>query len=136
MKILSVDPKKRLEILNTYHTSHLTIGNIISHYYELFTTSILLKNIEIMTFLIGIRVLKVDIIFSKNAFKFILFNVLFYYRLTGDIENETKFLKFFKLSDCRDSYKEFISLIYLIYLYDTATSANKMNIKTSYHKLE
>ena len=44
---------------------------------------------------------------------------LFYYRLAGDIENETKFFKAFKLSDCRHSYEEFISLIYLIYLYDS-----------------
>ena len=58
---------------------------------------------------------------------------LFYYKLKGDIENETKFLKSFKLSDCRDSYKEFISLIHLIYLYNsTTTSTNKKKIKTQY----
>ena len=61
---------------------------------------------------------------------------LFYYKLIGDIENETKFLKSFKLSDCRDSYKEFISLIHLIYLYNsTTTSANKIKIKTRYLNL-
>ena len=94
LKILSVDPKKRLEILNTYHTSHLTIGNIISHYYELFTTSILLKNIEIMTFLINRVTLKVELYFQKTHLNSFYLMCLFYYRLTGDIENETKFLKF------------------------------------------
>ena len=53
LKLLSVDPNKSLRILNTHHKSLLTKGNIISHYYELFTTSILLKNIEIMSFLIS-----------------------------------------------------------------------------------
>ena len=44
--------------------------------------------------------------------------------------------KSFELSDCRDSYKEFISLIHLIYLYNsTTTSANKKKIKTRYLKL-
>ena len=47
---------------------------------------------------------------------------LFYYRLAGDLENETKFFKSFKLNDCRDSYKEFISLIHLIYLYNSTTT--------------
>ncbi len=61
---------------------------------------------------------------------------LFYYKLTGDIENETKFLKSFKLSDCRYSYKEFISLINLIYLYNSrTTNANKKKIKTRYLSL-
>lgn len=61
---------------------------------------------------------------------------LFYYKLTGDIENETKILKSFKLSDSRDSYKEFINLIHLIYLYSsTTTSANQKKIKARYLNL-
>ena len=61
---------------------------------------------------------------------------LFYYKLIGDVENETKFLKSFNLSDCRDSYKEFIRLIHLIYLYNiTTTSVNKIKIKTKYLSL-
>ena len=136
LKLLSVDPNKRLRILNTHHKSLLTKGNIISHYYELFTTSILLKNIEIMSFLISLITLKVEFHYQKTHLNSFYLMCLFYYKLTGDIENETKFLKSFKLSDCRDSYKEFISLIHLIYLYNsTTTSANKKKIKTRYLNL-
>jgi hypothetical protein len=136
LKLLSADPKKRLRILNTHHAFLITKGNIISHYYELFTTSILLKNIEIMSFLISQITLKVEFYYQKTHLNSFYLMCLFYYKLTGDIENETKFLKSFKLSDCRDSYKEFISLIHLIYLYNsTTTSTNKKKIKTKYLNL-
>lgn len=136
LKLLSADPNKRLKILHTQHKSLLTKGNIIDYYYELFTTSILLKNIEIMSFLISLITLKVEFYYQKAHLNSFYLMSLFYYKLTGDIENETKFLKSFKLSDCRYSYKEFISLIHLIYLYNsTATSANKKKIKIKYLSL-
>ena len=136
LKLLSVDPNKRLRILNTHHTSLLTKNNIVSHYYESFTTSILLKNIEIMSFLISRITLKVEFYYQKTHLNSFYLMCLFYYKLTGDIENETRFLKSFKLSDCMDSYKEFISLIHLIYLYNSkTTSANKKKIKSRYLNL-
>jgi hypothetical protein len=136
LKLISADQNKRLRILNTYHKSLLTKGNIISHYYELFTTSILLKNIEIMFFLINRITLKVEFYYQKTHLNSFYLMCLFYYKLTGDIENETKFLKSFKLTDSRDSYKEFINLIYFIYLYNsTKTSFNKKKIKTKYLSL-
>ena len=136
LKLLSADPKKRLGILNTYHKSLLIKGNITSHYYELFTTSILLKNIEIMSFIISRITLKVEFYYQKTHLNSFFLMCLFYYKLTGDLENETKFVKSFKLSECRDSYKEFISLIHLIYLYNsTTTSYNKKKIKIKYQSL-
>jgi hypothetical protein len=136
LKLLSADQKKRLKILNTHHTSLLVKGNIISYYYELFTTSILIKNIEIMSFLIRRITLKVEFYYQKTHLNSFYLMCLFYYKLTGDIENETKFLKSFKLTDSRDSYKEFINLIYFIYLYNsTKTSFNKKKIKTKYLSL-
>jgi len=136
LKLLNADSNKTLELLNTHHTSLLIKGNIISHYYELFTTSILQKKVEIMSFLITRISLKIEFYYQKTHLNSFYLMCLFYYKLTGDIENETKFLKSFKLSDCRDSYKEFISLIHLIYLYNsTTTSANKKKIKTRYLNL-
>ena len=136
LKLLNADSNKTLELLNTHHTSLLIKGNIISHYYELFTTSILQKKVEIMSFLITRISLKIKFYYQKTHLNSFYLMCLFYYKLTGDIENETKFLKSFKLSDCRDSYKEFISLIHLIYLYNsTTTSANKKKIKTRYLNL-
>jgi len=136
LKLFSADSNKRLRILNTHHTSLLTKNNIVSHYYESFTTSILLKNIEIMSFLISRITLKVEFYYQKTHLNSFYLMCLFYYKLTGDIENETRFLKSFKLSDCMDSYKEFISLIHLIYLYNSkTTSANKKKIKSRYLNL-
>jgi hypothetical protein len=136
LELLSADPKKRLGILNAHHTSHLIKGNIISHYYELFTTSILLKNIEIMSFLISRTNLKVEFYFQKTHLNSFYLMCLFYYKLSGDKKNETKFLKSFKLSNCRDSYKEFITLIFLVYLYNSSTiKTKKVNIRAQYKTL-
>ena len=133
LELLSADPKKKLVKLNAYHTSHLIKGNITSHYYELFTTSILLKNTEIMFFLISKINLKVEFYFQKTHLNSFYLMCLFYYKLTGDVENETKFLKSFKLSECRDSYKEFLTLILHVYLYNnTNEKSKKRNIKAQY----
>ncbi len=136
LELLSADPKKKLVILNAYHTSHLIKGNITSHYYELFTTSILLKNTKIMFFLISKINLKVEFYFQKTHLNSFYLMCLFYYKLTGDVENETKFLKSFKLSECRDSYKEFLTLILHVYLYNnTNEKSKKRNIKAQYEIL-
>ena len=133
LNLISTDPNKTLEILNTYHANILTKGNIISHYYEVFTTSILLKNIEIMSFLISRITLKVEFYYQKNQLNSFYLMCLFYYKLTGDIKNETKVLNSFNLDDCNESYKEFIILIHLIYLYHSASaSSKKKKIKTKY----
>jgi hypothetical protein len=133
LELLSADPKKKLGILNAYHTSHLIKGNLTSHYYELFTTSILLKNTEIMFFLISKINLKVEFYFQKTHLNSFYLMCLFYYKLIGDVENETKFLKSFKLSECRDSYKEFLTLILHVYLYNnTNEKTKKRNIKAQY----
>ena len=136
LKLLSLDSNKTLGILNAHHKSLTLKDNLINHYYELFTTSILLKNLEIMNFLISRITQKVEFYYQKTHLNSFYLMCLFYYKLTGDIENETKILKSFKLSDSRHSYEEFINLIYLIYLYDsTTTKTTKMNIRTRYKSL-
>ena len=136
LKLLSLDSNKTLGILNAHHKSLTLKDNLINHYYELFTTSILLKNLEIMNFLISRITQKVEFYYQKTHLNSFYLMCLFYYKLTGDIENETKILKSFKLSDSRHSYEEFINLIYLIYLYDsTTTKTTKMNVRTRYKSL-
>ena len=136
LKLLNLDSNKTLGILNAHHKSLTLKDNLINHYYELFTTSILLKNLEIMNFLISRITQKVEFYYQKTHLNSFYLMCLFYYKLTGDIENETKILKSFKLSDSRHSYEEFINLIYLIYLYDsTTTKTTKMNIRTRYKSL-
>ena len=136
LKLISLDSNKTLGILNAHHKSLTLKDNLINHYYELFTTSILLKNLEIMNFLISRITQKVEFYYQKTHLNSFYLMCLFYYKLSGDIENETKILKSFKLSDSRHSYEEFINLIYLIYLYDsTTTKTTKMNIRTRYKSL-
>ncbi len=89
-----------------------------------------------MYFLISQITQKVEFYYQKTHLNSFYLMCLFYYKLIGDIENETKILKSFKLSDSRHSYEEFINLIYLIYLYDsTTTKTTKMNIRTRYKSL-
>ena len=89
-----------------------------------------------MSFLISRITLKVEFYYQKAHLNSFYLMCIFYYKLTGDLENETKFLKSFKLSDSRNSYKEFISLLHLIYLYNSTTTIyNKKKIKTSYISL-
>ena len=136
LNLLSAEPNKTLEILNAYHKSISSKGNLTSYYFELFTTSILLKNIEIMSFLISQTSLKVEFYYQKNHLNSFYLMSLFYYKLTGDKENETKIIKFFKLSECPYSYEEFIDLLYLVYLYNNTTiSAHKKKIKARYQSL-
>lgn len=136
LKLLSLDSNKTLGILNAHHKSLTLNDNLINHYYELFTNSILLKNLEIMCFLISQISQKVEFYYQKAHLNSFYLMCLFYYKLTGDIENETKILKSFKLSDSRHSYEEFINLIYLVYLYNsTNTKTTKMNIRTRYKSL-
>lgn len=136
LKLLGLDSNKTLGILNAHHKSLTLKDNLINHYYELFTTSILLKNLEIMYFLISRISQKVEFYYQKTHLNSFYLMCLFYYKLTGDIENETKILKSFKLGDSRYSYEEFIKLIYLVYLYNsTNTKTKKMNIRTRYKSL-
>lgn len=136
LKLLDADLNKTKEIIKTHRSSFKEECSWISHFYELFTTSILLKNTEIMSYLIEKVNLKTNFYFEKNQLNSFYLMCLFYYKLIGDIKNEKKFFKSFELSNCRYSYKEFISLIYLIYLYDNSTTiAIKNKIRTRYLNL-
>ena len=136
LKLLSVNSNNTLVLMNAYHKSIKIKGDLISHYYELFTTSILLKNLDIMSFLVNKIESKIDFYRQNSQLNSFYLMCLFYYRLKGDIKNENKFFKFFKISECRHSYEEFIKLIYLIYLYDSSISkTKKVNVKARYTNL-
>ena len=60
----------------------------------------------------------------------------FYYKLIGDEKKEAEYNTLFSLNECRYSYEEFISLLYQIYLYDSAEGlSNKTKIKKKYIQL-
>ena len=89
-----------------------------------------------MSYLIEKVNLKINFYYQKNQLNSFYLMCLFYYKLIGDIKNEKKFLKVFKLSYCNSSYKEYVTLLHLVYLYDvSANRIEKKKAKTKYIKL-
>ena len=133
LKLLATNSDKTLEILKIYHITIKEQGNWLDHYFELFTTSILLKNTDIMWFLINN--ISVQFRFRHHKIHLNSFNLmcLFYYRLTGDVKNENLFIDTFTLSTCLRSYKDFMHILWLIYKFNTATdNSEKKKIKSTY----
>lgn len=133
LKLLDADLGKTKEIIKTHRSALKGEYSWITHFYELFTTSILLKNTEIMSYLIEKVNVKINFYYQKNQLNSFYLMCLFYYKLIGDIKNEKKFLKVFKLSYCRESYKEFVTLLYLVYLFDSSKNKIEKNkLKNKY----
>ena len=136
VKLLATNSSENLELLKVQFSSIKGSGSLLSYYYELFTTAILLKNIELMSFLISETTSKIEFYFQKSHLNSFYLMCLFYFRLTGDEENESNFLKLFKLEECRDSYKEFIKLIHLVYQFNSLTeNPKKKKVKNTYLQL-
>ena len=136
LKLLDTDLSKTKEVITTHLRLFKEECSWITHFYELFTASILLKNTEIMSYLIEKVNLKINFYYQKNQLNSFYLMCLFYYKLTGDIKNEKKFLKAFKLSYCHSSYKEYVTLLQLVYLYDVSKNRiEKKKAKTKYIKL-
>jgi hypothetical protein len=136
LKLLNANSNATLEILESHFKTVTKKGNLISNYYELFTTSILTKNLEMMKFLIDNLTLQVEFYYQKSHLNSFYLMCVYYYRLTGNQENESKFIKAFSLSECRHSYKEFITLMYLVYEFNMNTKSSEKNkIKNRYLKL-
>ena len=136
LKLLDTDLSKTKEVITTHLRLFKEECSWITHFYELFTASILLKNTEIMSYLIEKVNLKINFYYQKNQLNSFYLMCLFYYKLIGDIKNEKKFLKVFKLSYGNSSYKEYVTLLHLVYLYDVSTNRiEKKKAKTKYIKL-
>jgi hypothetical protein len=89
-----------------------------------------------MSFLVNKIESKIEFYRQNSQLNSFYLMCLFYYRLKGDIKKENNFFKLFKLSECRNSYEDFINLVYLIYLYDSSTTkTKKVNVKTRYINL-
>ena len=52
---------------------------------------------------------------------------MFYYRLTGNNGEETRFEQLFNLENCVYSYQEFINLLFVIFRFDQANSPKLKN---------
>jgi len=136
VKLLSTIPDINLEDLKLQLLPKKDSTTLVSNFYELYTIVILLKNIEIMSYLITETSSKIEFTFQKAHLNSYYLMCLFYYKMIGDVVNENTFLKLFELNQCRDSYKEFIQLIYLVYQFNSFTeSQEKKKAKSSYLEL-
>ncbi len=136
VKLLSTIPDINLEDLKLQLLPRKDSTTLVSNFYELYTIVILLKNIEIMSYLITETSSNIEFYFQKAYLNSFYLMCLFYYKMIGDVVNENKFLKLFELNECRDSYKEFIQLIYLVYQFNSFTeSQEKKKAKNTYLEL-
>jgi hypothetical protein len=133
LKLLATNPNKTLQVLKIYHAAIKEKGDLLDHYFELFTTSVLLKNVDLMRFLINNISVQIRFYHHKIHVNSFYLMCLFYYRLTGDVENENRIIAPFKLSNCLYSYQDFMNILWLTYQFNTATeNSEKKKIKSAY----
>ena len=133
LNLLNKNSNKTLVILNKYHLQNKQNGDFLSRYFELFTTAILIKNIDVMKFLVANVSVNVKYYHQKIHLNSYYLMCLFYYKLTSQKESELKMLANFELDDCLTSYKKYIELFWLIYQFNEATDTlEKIRIKCLY----
>ena len=136
LKLLKANETETIEVLHKYYTIHSKRANLTDYSYELFTTSIVTKNLQIMEFLVHKIILRVKFYYQKSHLNSFYLMGAFYYKLIGDEKKEAEYNTLFSLNECRYSYEEFISLLYQIYLYGSAEGlSNKTKIKKKYIQL-
>ena len=124
------------QTLTNYYKLHSNKVNVSDYSYELYTTSILTKNIEIMRFLIEKSEFKIEFFYQKNHINSFYLMCAFYFKFTKNKSEEIKNFKRFSIHECRYNYEEFIDLIHQIYLYHSSKLiSEKRLVKKNYFKL-
>ena len=129
LKLMSTDTTRHQKILKKYFTIHTKKSLLMDYSHELFTSAILTKNRDLMKFLIH----KIDwhaetsFYYHKYHLNSFYLMAMFYYRLTGNNREETRFEQLFNLENCVYSYQEFINLLFLIFRFDQANSPKLKN---------
>tara|TARA_B110000459_G_scaffold35558_1_gene37838 strand:+ start:1821 stop:3065 length:1245 start_codon:yes stop_codon:yes gene_type:complete len=124
------------QTLTNYYKTHSKKVNVSDYSFELYTTSILTKNIEIMRFLIENLECKIEFFYQKNHINSFYLMCAFYFKFTKNKTEELKNFKRFSIHECRYSYEEFIDLMHQIYLYHNAKLiSEKILVKKNYFKL-
>ena len=136
LKLLASNSYENIGILKNYHIKIKDNRDKLDHYFELFTTSILMKNTDVMRFLIDNITVQFKFQHHKIHLNSFYLMCLYYYRLQGDVKNEKQFTAAFNLSNCLHSYKEFMHLLWLIYQYNKSSdNIEKKEIKKTYVQL-
>ncbi len=124
-------------ILNQYFRINSKRINKIDYSYELFINSILVKNEDLMFYLINnLKLEKLSHYqrIQKNTFNLMC---LFYYKLIGNSIKEEYFFNNFSINLCQFSYQEFVALIFCIYkFHSTNNEDEKLEIIIEYNYLK
>ena len=137
IKLLTKQEDKTESILDEYYQVHSQKKSLLLDYsYELFFTSIATKNVILMGYLI--KVIDDDQFFyyHKHHLNSFYLMCLFYYKLTDDKTKQKKYSQLFNLNSESYAYNDFIKLLYNIYLYNCAETAdNKNTIELDYNQI-
>ena len=121
-------------ILNQYYRISSKRINTIDYSYELFLNSIIIKNKDLMFYLINnlnLEKLSHYQRIQKNTYNLMC---LFYYKLIGNSEKEEYFFNNFSINLCQFSYQEFVALIFCIYkFHSTNNEDEKLEIIVEYN---
>ena len=122
LHLLSKNVSNPIEALTKYCKFHSIKNHFTDYFYELFTTSILTKNIGVMKFIIQEINFKIMHLYQKEHLNSYYLMSAFYYRITDNKVKQLKNYNRFNLNGSRNSYDEFIKLLNLIYLYGATTN--------------
>ena len=136
LHLLSKNVSNPIEALTKYCKFHSIKNHFTDYFYELFTTSILTKNIGVMKFIIQEINFKIMHLYQKEHLNSYYLMSAFYYRITDNKVKQLKNYNRFNLNGSRSSYDEFIKLLNLIYLYGATTNwTEKKQILQQYELL-
>lgn len=124
------------EVLTTYFNFYKKSTSSSDYWLELLSSSILTKNIEIMSFLVKNLKLKSEFYYQREHLNSYYLMSAFYYKFTNNGNKEIESIKQFDISEYKYCYEDYTSLLYLIYLYHSNKSSSKRkSLKNKYIEL-
>ena len=122
--------------LDDYYSQHANRFSVTDYSFELFTSCILSKNVDVMKFIIDKVDLNIKFFYQKSHLNYYYLMCAFYYKIVGEKILESINFNRFNLKNCRYSYVEYIEILFLIYKFNSVSSSEeKLNIKKRYKVL-
>lgn len=135
LHLLSKNVSSPIEALTKYCKFYPKTEYLTDYFYELFTTSILTKNIGVMKFIIHKINFKIMHLYQKEHLNSYYLMSAFYYKLTSNKVEQSSNYNRFNLDECRSSYDEFLKIINLIYVYGVAVDRTEKKQILKQYKL-
>ena len=136
LQLLSKNKFNVADILPKYYKVHSKSNYSTDYSYELYTTSILTKNIEVMRFLIEKSDLSIEFLYQRHHLNSFYLMSAFYHKLINNKVEARHVFRRFSMNECHYSYEEYIHLFYLIYLFhDSKVLSEKNQITIRYNSL-